>query len=88
MATYVLPHNFQKHIGKPFLQSFKCFHLNIRSVKNKKLGLDLLLEEMNESFVSVLLTETWSSDCTDVYRLAGYETYYLNRSAGGVSILM
>lgn len=74
MMTYVLPQNVQNHVGKSFFQSSKCFHLNIRSVRNKKLGLNLLLEEMNEQLDSVFLTETWSRDSTDVYQLAGYKS--------------
>lgn len=89
--SYVLPCAFEKHIGKEFIKSFKCFHLNIRSVKNKESDLCLYLEQIKQSFDAVLLTETWSTDETTVFRLPSYNTFYLNRSksrGGGICILV
>lgn len=30
----------------------------------------------------IMITETWSTNDTDVCRLPGYQTYYLNRATG------
>lgn len=89
--SYVLPRAFEKHIGKEFIKSFKCFHLNIRSVRNKESDLSLYLEQIKQSFDAILLTETWSTDETTVFRIPLYNTFYLNRSksrGGGICILV
>lgn len=89
--SYVLPHNFEKYVGKEYLKSFKCFHLNVRSVKNKESDLFLFFEHLDQEFDVIMLTETWSTDDTNIFRLPSYNTFYLNRSSGrggGICILV
>lgn len=68
-----------------------CFHLNIRSARNKDDELSIFLNEFAFEFDVIMLTETWYTNDFEVYRRDGYKTFFLNRSnkrGGGVAILM
>lgn len=68
-----------------------CFHLNIRSARNKDDELSIFLNEFAFEFDVIILTETWYTNDFEVYKRDGYETFFLNRSnkrGGGVAILI
>lgn len=79
---YVLPHKFLQSLGKLYLNTFKCFHLNVQSVNNKQSDLSLFFEQLDFVFDVIMLTETWSTDDANVFRLPSYNTFHLNRCAG------
>lgn len=88
---YVLPHNLENYLGQAYLKSLKCFHLNIRSAMHKEPDLSLLLNQLGNIFDVIMLTETWGTDDTNVFRLPSYQTFYVNRSSGrggGLCILV
>lgn len=88
---YVQPHAFDKYLGIPFSKSFKCLHLNVRSIRNKAVDLNLFLDQIKPSFDVLMLTETWCTQQSEVFRKPGYLTFYLNRPTGrggGVCILV
>lgn len=51
----------------------------------------MFFEQLGQSFDTILLTETWSMNDTDIFRIPNYSTFYLNRSysrGGGICILV
>ena len=80
--SYILPHTFEKYLGKQYAKSFKCFHANVRSIKSKECDLNIFFEQVQLSFDAVMLTETWCTNDADVFRLPSYKTIYSNRSTG------
>lgn len=60
-------------------------------MKNKVLSLEEMFAEFDFLFSVIMLTETWSTNDRDVFRLEHYKTFYLNRTnarGGGVSLLV
>lgn len=79
---YVLPTNFKNYLGSDFSKSFKCIHINAQSIRNKEMQLNVFLQNIDVITDIVMITETWSTNETDVCRLPGYQTYFLNRASG------
>lgn len=82
-------------INTTFITSRKIglssFHLNIRSARHKEDELSILLNEFAFDFDVIMLTETWYSSDTEVYRRDGYNSFFLNRpnkQGGGIEILI
>lgn len=91
LESYILPHDFETALGTTYLKSFKCFHLNVQSVTSKESNLISLLQQVGHDFDVIMLSETWSTDETNVFRLPAYQTFYINRTCsrgGGVCILV
>lgn len=68
----------------------KCVHLNARSVRNKIFSLEEFFTKFSFSFSVIMFSETWSTNESDVFRMKGYNTYYINRPCGrggGTAIL-
>lgn len=62
-------------------------HCNARSARNKYDELTTFLDEFCFRFDIIMITETWYTCEEEVFRLAGYNSFYLNRSSrrgGGV----
>lgn len=62
-------------------------HCNTQSARNKADELRMLISKFLVRFHVIMLTETWYSCESDVLRLPGYQSYYLNRCSrrgGGV----
>lgn len=90
-VQYYLPNDVNEIVATFTTASIKCIHLNTRSVKNKMVCLEELLTEFSFQFSVIMLTETWSTSESDIFRLPNYNTYYLNRShsrGGGVALLI
>lgn len=71
------------------MRGLKCFHLNIRSSRNKEDILNIFLENFTFPFDVVMLTETWSTAECDAIIDANYKTFFLNRSkkrGGGIQL--
>lgn len=71
--------------------SIKAIHLNSRSVRNKMQPLEEFFSEFRFTFSAIMLSETWSTDAHDVFRMNNYTTHFLNRSicrGGGVALLL
>lgn len=87
--NYLLPENFKDYLGPVFQTSFKCLHINARSVRRKEAYFDTFFQQLNVPIDAIMISETWSTSDYDVFRIPGYETFFLNRYAGiggGVSI--
>lgn len=79
--------NVVSHLGR---HALKSVHLNARSVRNKALLLDEFFSQFSFNFSVVMFSETWSKNESDVFRMEGYNTHYLNRPCGrggGVAVL-
>lgn len=90
VSEYVLPSEFEAFIGEEFSLSTHCLHINIRSAKNKRVDLECFFAELSD-FEIIMLSETWYTEHTDVFRLPLYQCFFINRSetrGGGVSILI
>lgn len=88
--AFVLPQNLKGHLGKEYISSMTCFHLNVQSAKNKAVDLELLFSQFDFLFEVIMLSETWYTDEEDVLRLPLYRSFYINRTTkrgGGLSIL-
>lgn len=69
------------------IKGFTCFHLNIRSVRNKEDQLRILLNSFNFNFNLIFLTETWVTSECDIPKLENYCTFSKsrdNRNGGGL----
>lgn len=86
----VLPQNLKRYLGEDYISCMTCFHLNVQSAKNKAVDLDLFFDQFGFSFETIMLTETWYMNDSDVLRLPMYRSFCINRTAkrgGGVAIL-
>lgn len=88
---YVLPDSLEGCLRQAHVNSLKCFHLNIQSVRNKEPELSLFFQQLDNLFDGIVFTETWCLDDASVFRLPSYQMFYLNRASGrggGVCILI
>lgn len=76
------------YLAKKHRLSF--FHVNTQSACNKADSLHDLFLSFNFLFDVVMLTETWYHQTQDIFKMTGYNTYYLNRvtKRGGGVLLM
>lgn len=89
-SRYFLPSELNDIASRFSPNSVKAIHLNSRSVRNKLLCLEEFFSELFQ-FSVIMLSETWSTCEYDVFKLANYKTYYLNRTqcrGGGVALLL
>lgn len=71
--------------------SFSALHINTQSARNKEEEIQCLLSRMDFQFEIVMFTETWYRDATEVIKIPGYTSFFVNRSfkkGGGVMMLV
>lgn len=69
------------------IKGFTCFHLNIRSLRNKEDQLGILLKSFNFKFDLIFLTETWLTSECDIPKHENYCSFSKsrdNRKGGGL----
>lgn len=89
--SYILPNEAIKFIGSDFKSSFKVFHANLQSARNKSTSLESLLSQINVQFDVLMLTETWYDTADYPFCLPEYDSCTLNREygrGGGVMMLI
>lgn len=88
---YFLPSELNRIASCVAPTSLKVVHLNARSIKNKAICLEEFFGEFSFDFSLIMLSETWSTSAIDIFTMANYKTYYLNRSGlrgGGIALLV
>lgn len=88
---YVTPDTLRTHLGKTHLAGLNFFHLNAQSVRNKRISLEIFFTQIGFQFDVIMLSETWFTTDEDVFKIPGYNVFFLNRPSrqgGGVSMLI
>ncbi|XP_049514512.1 uncharacterized protein LOC125941404 [Dermacentor silvarum] len=88
----LLPHDIQHSVAQKWFKHnvIKCFHLNVRSIGNKRNDFQILLDSFGFTFDAVMISETWL-DGDDSFQVPHYKTFAVSRvgrRGGGVCILI
>lgn len=85
----VTPDDVNKIFVLEIIKGFTCFHLNVRSLRNKEDQLGILLNSFNFKFDFLFLTETWFTSESDTPKHENYSCFSKNRSnRNGGGLLM
>lgn len=90
-SVSLLPGQVKILLGNQLNLSIKCIHLNTQSAQNKASDIELYLEQFGFFFDILMLSETWYSDCDEVFHLPMYKMLVMNCNSGrggGVAIML